>query len=76
MRWSYLDGECHEGEWYVAGDQICFVYDEIPGPQCWQFYLRGGRLMARFEDDPAATELYETAQDNEPLYCLGPKIGV
>lgn len=76
VRWSFLDGDCQEGEWYVSGDQICFVYDEIPAPQCWQFYLRSGRLLARFENDPEATELYETSQENEPLLCLGPEVGV
>jgi len=76
VRWSFLDGDCTEGEWYVSGDQICFVYDDIPSPQCWTFYLRGGRLTAQFQSDPAATELYETAREDEPLYCKGPKIGV
>lgn len=76
VRWSFLDGECQEGHWYVAGDQICFVYEDIPEPQCWQFYERGSRLLARFENDPAQTELYETASVDEPLMCLGPRIGV
>lgn len=76
VRWSYLDGQCQDGEWYPSGDQICFVYDEIPEPQCWSFYLRGGQLLARFENRADATELYETAEQDEPLVCLGPKIGV
>lgn len=76
VRWSFLDGECQEGFWYEAGDQICFVYEDIPGPQCWQFYERGSRLLARFENDPERTELYETASRGEPLMCLGPKVGV
>lgn len=76
VRWSFLDGECQDGHWYVSGEQICFVYDDIPGPQCWQFFSSGSRLMARFENDPAQTELYETARAEEPLMCLGPKIGV
>jgi hypothetical protein len=76
VRWSFLDGECQDGRWYVAGEQICFIYDQIPEPQCWQFYTSGSRLLARFENDPARTELYETARADEPLMCLGPKIGV
>jgi hypothetical protein len=76
VRWSFLDGHCQDGEWYVSDDQICFIYDEIEAPQCWQFYLRNGRLMARFENNPMATELYETSRQDEPLLCLGPKIGV
>ena len=76
VRWSFLDGECQDGEWYISGDQICFIYEAIEGPQCWQFYLRNGRLMARFENNPMSTELYETSRQDEPLLCLGPKIGV
>ena len=76
VRWSYLDGECIDGSWYPEGDQICFVYDGLSAPQCWSFYLRGGRLMAMFENDPSSTTLYETAEMSEPLLCLGPKIGV
>lgn len=76
VRWSFLDGECTDGRWYVQNEQICFVYEDIPSPQCWQFFLRGGRLLARFENDPAATELYETRRRSGPLQCLGPEVGV
>ena len=76
VRWSYLDGECTEGHWYEAGEQICFVYDAIPEIQCWTFYQRDGRLLAKFENDPGATELYETSRREGPLMCLGPEVGV
>lgn len=76
VRWSFLDGTCQDGKWYVSGEQICFVYEDIPNPQCWRFYLRGERLLARFENDPTATELYETQRRDEPLMCPGPKVGV
>lgn len=76
VRWSFLDGECQEGEWYPAGDMICFVYDEIGEPQCWTFYNRSGRLMARYENDPESTELVETRKSPDPLICLGPNPGV
>lgn len=76
VRWSFLDGICSEGHWYVAGAQICFVYEDFPEPQCWQFYDRDGRIMARFRNDPEATELYETRRRDEPLICRGPEIGV
>lgn len=76
VRWSFLDGECQEGHWYVAGDQICFVYENMPEPQCWQFYAEGGRILARFKNDPMSTELYETSRTPGPLMCLGPEIGV
>ena len=76
VRWSFLDGECTEGYWYVEGPQICFIYDTIPSPQCWSFYLRSGRLLARFENSPSGTELIETNRRDGPLYCVGPEVGV
>lgn len=75
VRWSFLDGECLEGHWYSDGPQICFVYEDIPDPQCWQFFLDGGQLLARFENDPTVQNVYETSRMNEPLYCKGPKVG-
>lgn len=76
VTWTFLDGECIEGEWYAAGDQICFIYDQIPDPQCWRFFEHGGQLTARFAGQSLQTDLFETAEQDEPLYCLGPKIGV
>ena len=75
VRWSFLDGECTDGTWYEKGPQICFEYDDIEGEQCWQFFDRGGRIVARFENDPNATELVETRRRDGPLYCLGPEVG-
>lgn len=76
VRWTFLDGECIDGTWYQSGEQICFIYDSIPSPQCWYFFERSGRLTARFVGQSEATDLFETARQDEPLYCLGPKIGV
>ncbi len=76
VRWSFLDGECQEGEWYPSGDMICFVYDGIGDPQCWTFYEKSGGITARFENDPESTELVETRQTRDPLLCMGPKTGV
>lgn len=76
VRWTFLDGECTEGEWYEAGEEICFVYDDIPDPQCWRFYDRGGRLSAQFSGQSSDTELFETSRMDEPLYCIGPEVGV
>ena len=76
VRWSFIGGECQDGEWYPAGDMICFVYEKIGSPQCWTFYQRPGGLSARFENDPESTELVETRQTRDPLICLGPTPGV
>ncbi|WP_323766271.1 hypothetical protein [Marinovum sp.] len=77
VRWSFLDGRCREGEWYEdSRGMICFVYEDTPEPQCWSFKRSAAGLVARFEDDPEGTELYEATQNREPMMCLGPEIGV
>lgn len=75
VRWTFFDGECTEGRWYPEGDMICFVYEDIPGPQCWTFHLNTGGLTARFEGREEASEFYETRARNGPLQCIGPEIG-
>lgn len=76
LRWSFLDGECMDGEWYEQGEMICFVYEDNPGPQCWTFQIGPRGLIARFENDPSSTQLYEAQDLGEEMLCLGPKIGV
>lgn len=76
VRWSFLDGDCKDGRWYEEAGLICFVYEDNPDPQCWSFANGAGGLIARFENNPAQTELYEVEQSAEPLLCTGPKVGV
>jgi len=76
VEWSFLDGECKEGIWYEQDRAICFVYEDRPEPQCWEFEITSNGLRATFLDDGQSTELYEAEQLEEPLYCVGPKVGV
>jgi len=76
VRWSFLDGECKEGQWYEANGLICFTYEDRPDPQCWSFEQGNNGLIARFENDPAVTPLYEANESTQEMLCLGPKIGV
>ncbi len=76
VEWSFLDGECKTGEWYEDRGLICFVYEDNPNPQCWSFTKGAGGLIARFENRPDTTELYEAQDSGEEMLCLGPKIGV
>ncbi|SFC98191.1 hypothetical protein [Tropicimonas isoalkanivorans] len=76
VTWTFLDGQCKEGHWYQDGQFICFVYDDLPDPQCWTFFDTGSRLRALFEDREGATELYEAGETEEPLACVGPEVGV
>ena len=75
VRWSHLDGACEEGRWYAAGDEVCFVYEGIEAPQCWQFFKRDEGLVAEFRNS-ASPELYELSAMRAPLQCMGPEVGV
>jgi hypothetical protein len=76
VRWAFAAGLCQYGTWYPAGEQICFAYAADPEPQCWTFWLRDGRLAARFAGDPPGSELVEVEQSATPLLCPGPEVGV
>ena len=75
VAWSFLDGDCKEGVWYPQDEQICFLYEDRPDPQCWLFVSTPRGLVARFEGDPEATELYEAEQVDEEMVCYGPDVG-
>jgi len=74
--WSFLDGDCKKGVWYEEQGQICFLYEDRLDPQCWTFTETPGGLVARFENDPEATELYEAEDIDEEMVCYGPDVGV
>ncbi|SFG99464.1 hypothetical protein SAMN04488020_105254 [Palleronia marisminoris] len=76
VEWSFLDGECMTGRWYADGPDICFVYEDGPPVQCWRFYREGTGLRAEFLGGGGDTVLYSTTRTDEPLYCLGPEVGV
>ncbi|MDR9426529.1 MAG: hypothetical protein RI538_00220 [Salibaculum sp.] len=66
--WSFLDGECIQGEWYAEGRAICFVYDGDPEPKCWEVYKEDSGIRAEFLNDPDTTILYEV-EEAKPLIC-------
>ncbi|SNX69109.1 hypothetical protein SAMN05878503_10396 [Cereibacter ovatus] len=74
--WAFKGQECTRGIWYDEGGQICFVYEHDGAPQCWTFYRQPDGLRARFEGDPAGTELSEVEQSRTILICAGPDVGV
>ena len=74
--WSFLDGDCKEGVWFEREGQICFIYEDRLDPQCWSFTQTPRGLIARFEDDPEGTELYEAEDIGEEMLCYGPDVGV
>ncbi|GAA6174876.1 hypothetical protein GCM10007927_19180 [Sulfitobacter pacificus] len=76
VEWSFLDGECKSGAWYESNGLICFTYENNPTPQCWSFIKGPNGLIARFENRPDTTELYEAKEGDQEMLCLGPKVGV
>ena len=73
--WTFLDGRCQHGEWYMRGSHICFIYEDNPNEQCWSFTRKSAGLIARFENDPEALELYEVEKTSDSLTCIGPDVG-
>ena len=76
VEWSFLDGKCKSGEWYADGQAICFVYEDRAEPQCWHFEITPNGLRATFLGEDQSTELYEARESDEPMYCIGPDVGV
>lgn len=76
VEWSFLDGECRAGTWYEDAGQICFLYEDGLGPQCWAFSRDGEGLTARFAGDENGVSLYGAQQRDEEMQCLGPDVGV
>lgn len=74
--WAFRGDECREGMWYQQGEEICFVYEHDPRPQCWLFHARPGGMTARFMGDPQGSELSVVAETSDPLLCAGPDVGV
>lgn len=74
--WAFVGDECRHGHWYEQNEQICFVYDHDPAPQCWTFYRSGGGIAARFAGKSELEPLTEIKQSHEPMFCPGPKVGV
>ncbi len=76
--WAFESGECQFGIWFEnkAGD-ICFIYEDQTGSQCWNFLRRkDGRYVARTLDGPVADDLVVSGEDREPLQCAPPDLGV
>ena len=72
--WAFLDGTCHHGYWYPKGDEICFLYEDLPGEQCWLFSMSDAGLAAEFTSSGEAYEILESGE-TVPLDCPGPMVG-
>ena len=74
--WTFLDGVCKRGYWYEAAEKICFVYEDEPGPQCWDFLRTDQGFAARSVGDVPMNDLIVSGESRAPLHCPGPDVGV
>lgn len=74
--WAFLGEECRQGQWYAEGNEICFVYENNPVPQCWSYFRTAEGLKARFRGDPPELPMISVAESTGPMPCQGPMLGV
>lgn len=76
--WAFEGGQCNRGIWFenTAGE-ICFVYESNPVPQCWHFLeMPSGGFQARAIGAPPSDDLVRSGQDDVPIDCPLPDLGV
>ncbi len=69
VKWIFSEGKCKMGEWYQAGNQICFEYDDDQEVQCWIFADQPQGLMAWFKGNLADAPLISKTETTTPLDC-------
>jgi hypothetical protein len=76
--WARPDATCERGIWFEnTSGQICFVYENTPDAQCWDFFkLPGGGMSARSDGADPANDLTAARESTEPLDCPLPDLGV
>ncbi|MDZ4134968.1 MAG: hypothetical protein U1D06_05145 [Paracoccaceae bacterium] len=75
VRWAFKGNECQDGYWYEDAGLICFVYENDPAAQCWNFWQDTSGLSARYAGDPDGAALSEVESATTPLICAGPDVG-
>ena len=77
--WAFSGQPCEYGTWIETpvdgAPAICFLYENNPDQNCWQFYHGRAGLVAVFLGGDGAA-LAEVAQTAQPMQCPGPKVGV
>jgi hypothetical protein len=76
VRWAFQDEQCMMGTWFEDSGNICFVYEDGTGPQCWRFERGSAGLRAQFIAEGGGTVITEIGSSPEPLACSGPEVGV
>lgn len=73
--WAFHGDRCLEGEWYVSGEAMCFVYDGHPSPHCWTIHRDGDTLRVRALGADPSQDLILVRRSREPMFCPGPDVG-
>ena len=76
VRWMFPDGACADGHWYVESGEFCFVYDDVPGAQCWIVRRAGDQILAELSPGSEGNTIMSELVDTSPLDCPGPDLGV
>ncbi|WP_371155282.1 hypothetical protein [Jannaschia sp. 2305UL9-9] len=76
--WAFEGGQCQRGIWFAnRDDDICFVYDDDPAPQCWHFIeMDDGAFHARVVGALSTDDLVTSGVDEAALDCPLPDLGV
>jgi len=74
--WAFDGDTCTFGDWYPAGEYICFAYDGQSQDQCWQFWLTDrGRLAALVQGGTPDSVLLGTRETEAHIQCPLPGLG-
>mgnify|MGYP006928169136 CR=1 FL=1 len=73
--WQFADGACTKGIWFSRDQLICFVYENAPDEQCWNFLKKEKTYAARALGREPDADLDVIWLDDRPIACIGPDVG-
>lgn len=76
VRWAATGDVCKLGEWFPAGDAICFSYEGQDEQHCWTIWQEGDHLAARNLLDGPDRQPRRITVAEAPVSCTGPQVGV
>ncbi len=65
--WSAFNGECIEGRWYEADQNICFAYEGTDEHHCWTVFKTPDGIQATNAD--SGQIIFEANEDPSALVC-------
>ncbi len=72
--WTFVDGNCTRGEWYVRNGAICFAYENSSDDPCWYADLVEGGLRVSFAQNPQIQQ-FEKYKSTQPIQCANTYLG-